>query len=312
MNDRTEFVSQLMTHILEGCQIPKVQVERAVGPVLGFFLADVLTATLEDDDSLSGQYIVLCPEFPLLKPVGKLSTNIDWLLYNETRRELVFLELKTDGGSFSDEQAVIYLQNKLKVEREGAAFLLKDLSIIEAASKSDKYANILKMIETRLPVAEEALATCHTLRVIYLLPAFMNESTRSLRHMDKVLSFGELASGIGGRFAEEWRVIHAALQQLDEAGSPKQKAKNSGGAAENYQGRLDFERVRALCRDQGAQVVVGFDGGEAALKAAGREYLQKRVFKWDNATGGSGVKQSANWIQGDRFIEIVEQIVAAQ
>ncbi|MDD3355213.1 hypothetical protein [Zoogloea sp.] len=234
------------------------------------------------------------------------------MLYNETRRELVFLELKTDGGSFSADQAMIYLQNKMKVMEEGAAFLLEDLSTIEAASKSQKYASIREMIETRFPGAEEALAACHTLRVIYLVPAAMKESSLHLSRMDEALSFGELASEIGGRFAEEWRVIHTALQQLDQAGSLKQKAKNSGGAAENYQGRLDFERIQALCRDQGAQVVVGFEGGEAVLKAAGREYLQKRVFKWDNVTGGSGIKQSANWIQGDRFIEIVEQIVAAQ
>ena len=41
MNERTTFIRQLMSHILEGVRIPKLQVERAVGPVLGFFLEDV-------------------------------------------------------------------------------------------------------------------------------------------------------------------------------------------------------------------------------------------------------------------------------
>jgi len=57
------FLSHLMAHLLEGSQIPKVQVERSVGPVLGFFLAEVLTATLKDDGALSGRYRMLCPNF---------------------------------------------------------------------------------------------------------------------------------------------------------------------------------------------------------------------------------------------------------
>ena len=52
MNERTTFIRQLMSHILEGVRIPKLQVERAVGPVLGFFLEDVLTATLAEDEGV--------------------------------------------------------------------------------------------------------------------------------------------------------------------------------------------------------------------------------------------------------------------
>lgn len=101
----TGFLSHLIAHLLEGCQIPKVQVERSIGPVLGVFLAEVLTATLKDDEALSGRYRMLCPEFPLVKENSLQSTNIDFLLYNERRESLVFLELKTAGSSFSADQA---------------------------------------------------------------------------------------------------------------------------------------------------------------------------------------------------------------
>ena len=37
------FFEALMDHIMEGVMIPKVQIERAVGPILSMFLADVLT-----------------------------------------------------------------------------------------------------------------------------------------------------------------------------------------------------------------------------------------------------------------------------
>lgn len=108
------FLSHLMAHLLEGSQIPKVQVERSIGPVLGFFLAEVLTATLKDDGALSGRYRMLCPEFPLAKEKNQ-STNIDFLLYNEDRQALVFLELKTACSSFAADQAEIYLENRLFV-----------------------------------------------------------------------------------------------------------------------------------------------------------------------------------------------------
>ena len=115
------FLSHLMAHLLEGSQIPKVQVERSIGPVLGFFLAEVLTATLKDDGALSGCYRMLCPEFPLAKGKNQSnkennqSTNIDFLLYNEDRQALVFLELKTACSSFAADQAEIYLENRLFV-----------------------------------------------------------------------------------------------------------------------------------------------------------------------------------------------------
>jgi len=306
------FLSHLMAHLLEGSQIPKVQVERSVGPVLGFFLAEVLSATLKDDGALSGRYRMLCPEFPLAKKNNQ-STNIDFLLYNEDRQALVFLELKTAGSSFSPEQAVIYLENKLKVLDHSAAYLVNDLERIKASSSEpQKYAAVQQLLETRFPGGMGAMAQCRQLHVIYLVPAQLKERDPHLKRMDKALSFGELAMDIDGPFAEEWATIGQTLQQLDDnvKSNPSSTISDSSGHL-NYQDRVDFEAIKALCSERGAQIVVGFAGGEAALRQSDLKQLRQRAFKWDVAAGGQGNKQAVNWVAGNRFIDIVLSLEAA-
>lgn len=306
------FLSHLMAHLLEGSQIPKVQVERSVGPVLGFFLAEVLSATLKDDGALSGRYRMLCPEFPLAKKNNQ-STNIDFLLYNEDRQALVFLELKTAGSSFSPEQAVIYLENKLKVLDHSAAYLVNDLERIKASSSEpQKYAAVQQLLETRFPGGMGAMAQCRQLHVIYLVPAQLKERDPHLKRMDKALSFGELAMDIDGPFAEEWATIGQTLQQLDDnvKSNPSSTISDSSGHL-NYQDRVDFEAIKALCSERGAQIVVGFAGGEAALRQSDLKQLRQRAFKWDVAEGGQGNKQALNWVAGNRFIDIVLSLEAA-
>jgi len=308
------FLSHLMAHLLEGSQIPKVQVERSVGPVLGFFLADVLTATLKDDEALSGRYRMLCPEFPLVKEKSNSlqSTNIDFLLYNEDRQALVFLELKTAGSSFSPEQATIYLENKYRVHKHGAAYLIEDLERIKSSSsESHKYAALRNLLETRFPGGVSAMALCRQLHVIYLVPAQLKEQSPHLKRMDKALSFGELTTAIDSPFAQEWATIVEALQQLDGNGKPTPSAASSEAGQVNFQERVGFDAIKALCRERGAQIVVGFTGGEVALRQSDLKQLQQRAFKWDVAEGGQGKKLPINWVAGDRFIDIVLGLEAA-
>lgn len=310
----TEFLRHLLAHLLEGSQIPKVQVERSVGPVLGFFLADVLTATLKDDEVLSGRYRMLCPEFPLVKEKSNSlqSTNIDFLLYNEDRQALVFLELKTAGSSFSPEQATIYLENKYRVHKHGSAYLIEDLERIKSSSsESHKYAALRNLLETRFPGGVSAMALCRQLHVIYLVPAQLKEQSPHLKRMDKALSFGELTTAIDSPFAQEWATIVEALQQLDGNGKPTPSAASSEAGQVNFQERVGFDAIKALCRERGAQIVVGFTGGEVALRQSDLKQLQQRAFKWDVAEGGQGKKLPINWVAGDRFIDIVLGLEAA-
>lgn len=311
-----EFLHHLMAHLLEGSQIPKVQVERSIGPILGFFLAEVLTATLKDDQELSGRYRMLCPEFPLVKENNLQSTNIDSLLYNEDRQALIFLELKTAVSSFSPEQAAIYQIHKEKIRKHSAAYLIHDLEQIKkSSSESHKYAAVQRLLVERLPDVTSAMAQCRKLFLIYLVPAELKKQLKEgdpgFKSIDKVLSFGELAMNIKGPFAEEWATIGESLKQLDINSKPSPSSASPEGGYINYQERVGFDQIKALCSERGAEIVVGFQGGEAALKQSGLNQLQGRVFKWDVADGGQGNKLPVNWVAGDRFVDIVLSLEAA-
>ena len=121
------FIKTLMDNLIEATMIPKVQVERVVGPILTVFLEDVLTETLKSDTDLSGLIKMICPEFPLKKAENKQSTNIDWLMYNTQRKQLLFVELKTSDTSINSSQNEIYQSVTNDIQNKSGAFLISDL-----------------------------------------------------------------------------------------------------------------------------------------------------------------------------------------
>src|ERR1035438_1762780 len=132
---REVFIEKLMTHIMHLTMIPKVQVERAIGPILGLFIAELLSI------KWNKRVEMICEEFPLRKaPVNGIlkyqSTNIDWLLYNVNDDQLVFLELKTAYTSFDPVQEDTYRQRITKLEKCGSSFLVKDPE--EIMGRSDR------------------------------------------------------------------------------------------------------------------------------------------------------------------------------
>ncbi|KON81237.1 hypothetical protein PA01_06110 [Azoarcus sp. PA01] len=310
MSSTTGFIPELMNHIMKGANIPKVQVERVVGPVLGFFIADVLTATLAEDPVLSGDYVMLCPEFPLKKTDDNQSTNIDWLLFNKTRKELVLLELKTTDTTFSSEQAGIYLKKRDEINEGGADFLLNNFQTIAANStESGKYQFVLEELDKALPDFRQAVSECRKARVVYLVPNVVKTAGHSeFERMDKVLSFGDLADDIAGPFSGEWRAIKRSLEVLDSSSRRSRNGQQEVCDRDNYDSRVDFLMIKEECAKRGATIEVGFTGGEPALRKASPEYLESRLYKWDSVESGRGTKIRANWIPGDRFLEIANGV----
>ena len=75
--------------------------------------------------------LMICEEFPLRKAqVNGIrtyqSTNIDWLLYNASDDQLVFLELKTAYTSFDPLQEDIYRRLSMEIGESGSSFLVRD------------------------------------------------------------------------------------------------------------------------------------------------------------------------------------------
>ncbi len=216
------FVEELMKAIIETAMIPKVQVERSVGLILGMFLESVLTETFRDDPILSGSIKMICPEFPLKKPDNNQSTNIDWLMYNPERRQLLFIELKTSDTSIDASQNSIYLAKQETIQSEGGSFLITDLEQFRKASKErGKYQYILEKVERfGLDIAE-----CHDARIVYLVPK--SAEHKVLNYADKVLNFSMLPPSIPGPFTEEWIVVHCFLGELDKLSQKTRNLKSS-------------------------------------------------------------------------------------
>jgi len=211
------FVEALMKHLLYHCKIPKVQVERALGAILGLFIAGVLPPTLGDDLKM------ICAEFPLRKASrdisgcdqsttsdGKQSTNIDWLLHSEKRDQLLFVELKTADTGFRSTQHQTYLRVIDRIRRgKSASFLLADVvTIAKASRKRAKYAELLNCLD-------EQYFQCDDARLVYLAPEAM-VAAHSGRDDDRVewLRFQDLRD-ISPKFPAEWSAIRRHLAHLD-------------------------------------------------------------------------------------------------
>lgn len=258
-----------MQHILEGTMIPKVQIERAVGPILSLFLADVLTETFKDDPELSGPIELVCPEFPLKKPDNKQSTNIDYLLFNPERGQLIFLELKTAVGSVDAKQSALYQEKRRAVASQGGGFLIDDLVLLrDVSAQRAKYEYIIN--NKVMPLADQ-IGQCRDARIVYLLPQC--SAAKVGDHADRVLPFSALAVSIPGDYAEEWQIIRAQLCQLDgppkrsrsTAAAPGSKHDPAHRGAKNYASTEDLDSVLGRCREVGDAILVGFDGGLAEL-----------------------------------------------
>jgi len=312
------FIESLLDHIMEATMIPKAQVERAVGPILSMFLAEVLTETLADDPNLSGSIAMICPEFPLKKAHNRQSTNIDWLMLNKNRGMLLFVELKTSDTSVNANQHAIYHERIRQVKAKGGEFLLRDLEALrDASNESGKYQYLL---EERIAPYRDQIADSRAASLFYLVPK--SAQHRVLGHADRVLTFSELTGTIPGDYASEWAVIHDRLSQLDQISRPsrnrqyQQVKPAQEGITEprriNYQDKLPFHDIVDLCKARGDAIVVGFSGGRTALENSSLAYLEQRVYKWDEVNKGSGVKSSRNWIPGKTFSWVIERKTARQ
>lgn len=305
-----DFVKTLMEHIMEATMIPKAQIERAVGPILSMFLPAVLTETFRTDPVLSGRIEMVCPEFPLKKTHNRQSTNIDWLMYHPGRKMLLMVELKTADTSVNDVQNAIYRQVQDRVRQQGGEFLVTDLEVLRDTSKeSGKYQYLL---EQHIAPFRSQISTSHEARLIYLVPK--SAQRKVIGHADAVLTFGMLSDAISGPYAEEWKVIHAALCGLDVLSQRSRNQEFMGEsvplAGMNYQDKMPLDAILDLCSARGDAIVVGFSGGRTALENRPLDELVGRQYKWDEVKGGRGKKDPRNWIPGKTFAWVVTRKIA--
>jgi hypothetical protein len=215
--------------------MPKVQLERIVGPLLTPFIGRLMTKALRKHDKLRGTYRLICEEFPLLKdPDIKRnegsgrdtlrSTNVDWLLHDIDSNTLLFLELKTNAENPRDEQLDRYLRVRRRGQGQNALIartLRTDLEAIcqakvpnSANSRNIKYEHLSKKLAYTWPEVSDGC----TVWIVYLGPTKIKTAFDRLeeeKKPDAVLSFHDLPDAIEGKHAECWSVIWEYLSTLD-------------------------------------------------------------------------------------------------
>jgi hypothetical protein len=307
------FVKTLMNQVIESTMIPKVQVERIVGPILSVFIADVLTETLISDAVLSGSIEMISPEFPLKKATTKQSTNIDWLMYNTLRKQLFLVELKTSDTSINSSQNEIYHTVKTKIENKSGSFLIDDLETMRDASiESGKYHYLL---DKKVSDFKNEISNCHSAKITYIVPKCIEFKIK--RNADKVLSFGELSKSIPGKLSKEWQIIHEYLCKLDNLSQSSRNLRiskfqnipktTSSSTPKRWKGTLKFDAMVELCQNHGDEIVIGFTGGRTAFVNSSLSYLRNRhYFKWDYSNN-MAKKNPSDWIPGNQVINLLEQ-----
>lgn len=199
---QNKFLSRLIKEFEKLNKVPKFQLERAISPLLGIFIEEIINK--DCDASVDHSQ----PEFPLKKRGSKQSTNIDWLLFDKNKKAIYCVELKTDPNSYDKEQNKIYKSVKKRIERSGATFLLKGLKTISKNSnRKPKYAAAIK----KFNVPQKDLRYYKNFLIIYLAP---NAPKNPAIYYDKLLLYRDLPSEIGNDLNPEWIELLEFLKTL--------------------------------------------------------------------------------------------------
>lgn len=76
----------------------------------------------------------------------------------------------------------------------------------------------------------------------------------------------------------------------------------------NYSSSCSYDQIKELCRKEGNNIRVGFQGGERALIEADYYNLLSRKFKWDYTENSIGKKNLRNWLPGNLFLLRLEEL----
>jgi len=201
---QNKFLSRLIKEFEQLNKVPKFQIERAISPLLGIFIKEIVNKKLNVSVSVS------FPEFPLKHEGDNQSTNIDWLLVDRKNKTLYFIELKTDNLSYNSEQFGIYKKFKDDIEKDKNAIILELQlnSIIPKTRRKDKYKSILR----KLNEYKVDLSLYPFLKIVYIAPDKPDESMNIV--YDDLILLRNLPAKIKTRYIKEWHQLRKFLKTL--------------------------------------------------------------------------------------------------
>jgi hypothetical protein len=219
-----KFVKTLIEAIVKNRNMPKVQVEREISPILEIFIESAMNKLAENRKIKSGQYKLIASEFPISnwESENLRSINIDFLMFNESEKDLVFIELKTDSSSFETEQLKYYRDVVINNDPEKLYNFLEKL-------EHPKYINYKRIVDDKLTeFGIEKFENINQIEIIYIAPRHMGEINNhwgeerkegiEFLQNGKFITFADLKknNNIEHEFKEEWKIITEELEKLDE------------------------------------------------------------------------------------------------
>jgi hypothetical protein len=223
-------IAHLMNRLTSWSAFPKYSLERRVDIFLTPFLEGFIGRMLE------GEATLVAPEFPLLatlldnevpqrdaKKWPAHTVNVDYLLHvrrDGARPSWVFVELKTDGGSYRSKQDLTYW-NAIGHEMKE---LKEHLALVQKASKhKQKYATLRAAFARFEPVANDEI------ELVYLGPgpkeppphirdARRDDDRRDrVRYVSLAAFAGQHLDALPAEHRELWPHVRDLLRNIDRA-----------------------------------------------------------------------------------------------
>ena len=307
------FLEYLLENINDSRKIPKAQVERAISPFLDIFIEEIISSALKHNEECSGNIIKICPEFPLKKPGDtKQSTNIDWLMCNPDKKQILLVELKTSDSSVESSfkrrsnqeksQFEIYQSVKDRIATSGGTFLIDELFEIREGSgqlEKLKYNHIIDVVKKYA----DLISSCFSAEIVYIVPK--TSINKAMNYVEKGMTFSDFPKEMPGIYENEWRIIRKYLTEFDNNPMYKDTDQALKKTRPEPEGYLKFDEVVRLCEKYQDEIIVGFTGGEEALiKAPFHRLINRRHYKWDYSKNLQHWN-TENWILGGRFLELL-------
>ena len=200
-----ERIDQLFYNLDIWIQLPKYQAERRLDVFFGLYMEDILkecrSNLFEEEDQL-----ILVPEFPLQKNKSNNEcTNIDYLVFNVTKKCVHAIELKTDKHSVNDDQIDYYRRFKDETSLDDLYTFATKTRKGRSKKKYDFLANIIN----------KDLKKCQTKGdVIYILPK--NDFPNSFKIQENgfdTITFADIANKME-KYATDDELLNAFIQFL--------------------------------------------------------------------------------------------------
>ncbi len=201
-----ERIDQLFYNLRIWKQLPKYQAERRLDVFFGLYMEDILkecrSNLFEEEDQL-----ILVPEFPLQKNKSNNEcTNIDYLVFNVTKKCVHAIELKTDTHSVNDDQIDYYRRFKHETSLDD---LYTFATNPRKGRSKDKYEFLAEYIKNN------DLKKCQTKGdVIYILPK--NDFPNSFKIQENgfdTITFADIANKME-KYAADDELLSAFIQFL--------------------------------------------------------------------------------------------------